>query len=537
MKTRTRIAAAGLSALLLCSTALPTFAAAPSTEKEEVVYIMTDAGGAVQNLNVVNIFGSGSVTDYGDYTAVKMLTTNDPITQNGDEITFTTDADRVYYQGTLEGREIPWNISIRYELDGKTVTPEELAGKSGKLKIYFTVTKNENCAGSFYEDYALQAAFALDTTKCRNIAAPDATEANVGANKQLSYVILPGRGIDTTITADVTDFEMDAVSINGVKMSLNIDIDTDSLKEQVGEITDAVGQVNDGASALSDGASQLHTATGTLHNATGQLNSGAGQLSEGAASLCDGLSTLSGMSRQLQNGAQQAFAGLCTAAQTALNSQLSAAGIDPITLTPDNYAEQLDALKAALNAKLPGGSDENCLSKLFADAVTTKITAAIGQVDDLKTQLDSFQTFCNGVNAYTGGVDSAAEGAASLKEGVDSLQQGTAALRDATGQLNSKTGELADGAKTLSDGTQTFVQQTDGIDGKLDEQIQTVMDSLTGGEEVYSFVSDKNTEVDSVQFVIKTAAVEKAEEPVQEEAPAVKRTFWQKLLHLFGLDK
>lgn len=95
------------SALLFCSIALPTIAAAPSTKREEVVYIMTDAEGKVQNLNVVNIFGSGSVTDYGDYTGVKMLTTNDPITQNGDEITFTTDAERVYYQGTLENREIP----------------------------------------------------------------------------------------------------------------------------------------------------------------------------------------------------------------------------------------------------------------------------------------------------------------------------------------------------------------------------------------------------------------------------------------------
>ncbi len=537
MKTRTRIAAAGLSALLLCSTALPTFAAAPSSEKEEVVYVMTDAAGVVQSMNVVNIFGSGSITDYGDYTTVKMLTTNDAIIQNGDTITFTTDADRVYYQGTLEGREIPWNISIRYELDGKDITPAELAGKSGKLKIYFTVTKNEACTGSFYEDYALQAAFALDTNKCRNIAAPGATEANVGANKQLSYVILPGRGIDTTITADVTDFEMDAVSINGVKMNLNIDVDTGSLKEQVGEITSAVGQVNDGASALNDGAAQLHTATGTLHNAAGQLNSGAGQIAEGAESLSEGLSTLSGKSADLNNGAQQAFAGLCTAAQTALNSQLSAAGIDSITLTPDNYAEQLDALKATLNAKLPGGSDENCLSKLFANAVTEKITAAIGQVEDLKTQLDSFQTFCTGVTAYTGGVDSAAAGASSLKDGVDTLQQGTAQLQDATGLLDRKTGELAAGAQTLHNGTETFAQQTDGIDGKVDAQIQTVLDSLTGGEDVYSFVSEKNTDVDAVQFVIKTAAVEKAEEPVQEETPAVKRTFWQKLLHLFGLDK
>ncbi len=533
MKTRTRIAAAGLSALLLCSTALPTFAAAPSTEKEEVVYIMTDAKGGVQSMNVVNIFGSGSVTDYGDYTSVKMLTTNDPITQNGDEITFTTDADRVYYQGTLENREIPWNISIRYTLDGKDISPEELGGKSGKLKIYFTVTKNENCEGSFYEDYALQAAFALNTEKCQNIIAPDATMANVGANKQLSYVILPGRGIDTTITADVTDFEMDAVSINGIKMSLNISIDTDGLKEHVGEITDAVGQVNDGASALSDGASQLHSATGTLNNAASQLNSGVSQIADGAESLSDGLSALSEKSADLQNGAYQAFAGLCGAAQTMLNSELSSAGIAEVTLTPENYTETLSGLKETLNGML----SENCLSKIFSKAVEAKVTAAIGKINDLQTQLDSFQTFYDGVAAYTGGVDSAADGAAALRDGVNTLHQNTATLKDATGQLNSKTGELADGAKTLYNGTETFAEQTSGIDGKVDEQIQTVLDSLTGGDEVTSFVSEKNTDIDSVQFVIKTAAIEKPEETVVDETPVVKRTFWQKLLHLFGLDK
>lgn len=120
----------------------------------------------------------------------------------------------------------------------------------------------------------MQAAFALNTDTCQNIIAPDATVANVGANKQLSYVILPGQGIDTTITADIADFEMDAVTINAIKMNLNISIDTDGLKAQVGEITDAVGQVNDGAAALSDGSAQLYSATGTLNHAVGQLNSG-----------------------------------------------------------------------------------------------------------------------------------------------------------------------------------------------------------------------------------------------------------------------
>lgn len=148
----------------------------------------------------------------------------------------------------------------------------------------------------------------------------------------------------------------------------------------------------------------------------------------------------------------------------------------------------------------------------------------------------NYQTFYDGVAAYTNGVDSAASGAATLHNGVDTLHRNTAALKDAVGQLNSKTGELADGAQTLHNGTETFAEQTSGIDGMVDEQIQNVMGPLTGGEEIQSFVSEKNTNVDSLQFVIKTAAIEKAEETIVEETPVVKRNFWQKLLHLFGLN-
>ena len=119
---------------------------------------------------------------------------------------------------------------------------------------------------------------------------------------------------------------------------------------------------------------------------------------------------------------------------------------------------------------------------------------------------------------------------------MNTLRQNTAVLNDATSLLDSKTGELADGARTLHNGTETFAEQTSGINGMVDDQIQNIMGSLTGGDEIHSFVSEKNTNVDLLQFVIKTAAIEKAEETSVEEPPVVKRNFWQKLLHLFGLN-
>ena len=58
----------------------------------------------------------------------------------------------------------------------------------------------------------------------------------MGSDKQLTYTILPGKGIDTVITADVTDFEMDAAAINGVRLNLDVDVDDTDLMDKVDEL-------------------------------------------------------------------------------------------------------------------------------------------------------------------------------------------------------------------------------------------------------------------------------------------------------------
>ncbi len=144
-------------------------------------------------------------------------------------------------------------------MDGEEYSAEDIAGKSGALKIHFTVTKNENCKGSFYEDYALQASFTFDT----DIVGSGATIANVGSDKQLTYTIPPDKGIDTVIKADVTDFEMDSAAINGVRLNMNINVDDSELTDKVNELVSAVADLNDGASEVRGGTGKLYYATGT----------------------------------------------------------------------------------------------------------------------------------------------------------------------------------------------------------------------------------------------------------------------------------
>ncbi len=660
-----------LSGLLLVSVPAQVYAEPEPSRKEEVIYIMTDQSGKVTDIEAVNIFDGGEITDYGNYSAVKMLNTTDEISQNGDTITFRSDADKVYYQGTVKKAEIPWNISIRYFLDGTEYFPKDIAGKSGKLEIRFSVSENENASGNFYDDYALQASFTMDTELCKNIVSNGATAANVGSDKQLTYTILPGKGIDTVIKADVTDFEMDAVSINGIKLNINFEVDDSALTDKVNEIVSAVSDLNDGTLELRDGAGSLYDAAKTLNGKTGELNSGVGSLANGAGELYSGLSGIAAKNDQLTKAAYSAYEGLCTAAAAALNSQLNANGIQSVTLTPSNYSEvlmgllekmdadavyeqayqkalltvtqqveaqadtlyrgyiesQADSIYFAyvlsnadtlysqvaaqavyeqllkegyteqqaaaflqspegqvavaqavekltdeqktriLNAAVLGLSDEqkqqildgaeNSLTEeqkgqiketyikqlMVSDDVTVQINeavAAVGnaakQVSELKGQLDSYGMFYQGLLDYTGAVDEAAKWAKTFKLNMDALYDNTQKLDISVGELSDAVCKLYGGTKDLANGTAEFADKTSDMDGQIRDEIDSLTSSIFKTDaKPASFVSDKNTNVDSVQFVIKTEAVEKAETDTIDQAEEAPLTFWQKLLRLFGL--
>ena len=671
MKRIQKITAAALSVLLLGSLIVPAFAEEAPTGKEEVIYIMTDASGKVTDMEAVNIFAGGDITDYGDYSDVKLLNTTDQITQNGNKITFSSSAEKVYYQGTMKNTVIPWNISIRYFLNGKEYSAADVAGKSGALEIRFSVSKNESCKGSFYEDYALQASFTLDTDLCKNIVSSGATVANVGSDKQFTYTILPGKGIDATIQADVTDFEMDAVSINGVRLNMNFEVDDAELMDKVDEIISAIGSIDSGAAEVRDGTGELYDATGTLNSKVGELNSGVGALADGAGDLYSGLTGITEKNDQLTGAAYTAYEGLCTAAVAALNVQLGANGMESVTLTPANYSavllgllEKMDAdtiyneayqsalqqvtaqvetqaedlyrgyvesqansiylayvssqadtlyaqvaaqavytqliesgyteeqataflqtlegqaavAQAVANmtdeqkeqilngavAQLTDEQKEQILQGAVAslteeqktqireayiqqmmasDEVTSGINAAVAtvsaaakQVSELKGQLDNYGVFYQGLLDYTGAVSDAAAGAKNLKLNMDTLYRNTGTLKLSVGELNDAVNELYSGTKDLASGTSEFADETSDMDTQISDEIDSMASSITGSNtEVVSFVSDKNTGVDSVQFVIKTAAIEKSEtvsSDTSEEAPS---TFWQKLFSLFGM--
>lgn len=307
-----------------------TILASDASEKEEVIYCMLDNEGSVTGLYAVNSFAGGDIVDYGTYTNIRNLTTTDEILVDGDRIIVHTDAAKLYYQGDLETKDIPWTFDISYKLDGQKYEPEELAGKSGKLELTISITENPACDPSFFDGYALQATVTLDTKLCDNISAEDATIANVGSTKQLSYIILPGKEKDINISADVKDFEMDEITINGMKLDLSMDIDDSKITDKVSELQDAVTSLKDGASDLKDGAGDLKDGANNLKDGaiklwdgTNDLEDGAVKLNDGAKSVYDGSTALNSGAASLQKGVTSLNTGIknIQTALTALNGQ------------------------------------------------------------------------------------------------------------------------------------------------------------------------------------------------------------------------
>ena len=649
MKNYNKIIAVAMAGAICGSTAFSSIslAATKSSEKEEVIYANLTSSGDIEKIYAVNIFEDKDIVDYGVYETVKNMNTMDKINYSNGKITIQNSEDKLYYQGVMkQNTQMPWTIKVRYKLDGVEYAPSELAGKSGKLEISISIKENKNCKKNFFENYALQTVVQLDTNLCENIKSDEATMANVGGLKQLTYTILPGNEKDIKITTDVTDFEMSEIQVNGINLNLGLDkdsIDTssltgelDKLKDAVNDLDDGANELNDGAKKLDDGAVTLTDGIKTIQEGLDQLNSKSSSLTSGSSEVLSALKTiqsslnnvstsskdlkqLSSASTSIKSGIDSLVNGLKTVDSSidTYNSSLKKAGLNSASELAQKNKQAISALgitstqrklysaytsggSQAVSAELAklaqaGDSEAVALYKQVSagntDAVTQYVQAA-GKLISVETLLKADASYIEGSSKLINGIDAQMSTSSSqttlmsgavslqtnykkfdasiqelvsslnnlmanmtqLKSGINKLTDNYATLdsgiKEYTSAVNkitngyskvyegaldlvSGTHSLYKGTTELTDGTGEFKGETSDLDSKVDDEVDSMIDNFAGGDfEVESFVSDKNTDVDSVQFVIKTEAIKKEEVKVEEEKTE-ELNFWQKLLNLF----
>ena len=502
MKTSKRTTAILLAALLILSTTVPALAASGGaaadpaagdgepSEKEEVIYVTLDASGELVSAYAVNSFPGGEITDYGDYDSVRVLNTGDEIEYKGGVVNITTDAKRIYYQGGLKKVELPWDISLTFKLDGKAVTAEEIAGKSGEAEIRFTVTQNEKCTGTFYDDYALQASFTLPGDVFGDISAPDATVAAVGADRQLTYTLL--------ITATAENFSLPAVSINGIHLNLNVDVNSDGIKDQVGQLVDAAGRLNSGASALYSGSQELQTGASGLLDGSESLQSGIAELDAGVAELQDGLivmrdglNELYASSGDLTSGAGQVYSGLAQ-----VEAALDALDVDTsqIELLVTSAQALADGAQSAYDGAvaLRNALSTSALDSALAANGSTYTLSGLAQANlEAINELSQYASLFESVNMGQAYNDLVAllNGNASMLNGVSLYITAVGTEADA---LVSGLGELSAGCSEFNS---AVIELSSTVSGLLSQlvQLQTAIAQLTDGSAELAYGVDAYT--------------------------------------------
>lgn len=393
--------------------------------KDETVYVLTGADGSVKKIIVSdwlkNELGSASVADKSDLSDIENVKGDESYTINGDNMTvWDAQGNDIYYQGNIQ-KELPVGLSVRYYLDGKSVSPEELKGKSGKVTIRFDYENRQyetvqinGVNQRIYVPFAMLTGMILDNDTFQNVQITNGKLVNDGDRTMVVGLAFPGLQENLNlsrddlsipdsveITADVTNFSLGmtvTLACNDLFSQLG-DVDLTSLDSTsaLDQLTGAMDQLLSGSSALYEGLSTLLDKSGELVSGVEELaqgaaaiksgadsvDDGAAQLKAGLADLSSGLNTLSANSEALNSGAKQVFNSLLETAAT----QIRAKGLNVPDLTIENYAEELNTLIKSLDETTVY---ETAL-KQVTDAVeaqrpviTQKVTEAVRQQVETK---------------------------------------------------------------------------------------------------------------------------------------------------------
>lgn len=537
--------------------------------KDEVIYANLGHDGSLNNIyvvNVLNIGESGSIKDYGEYSEVSNLTDTTEIINSNGEITINSEPGKFYYEGTGDNFDIPWNIDIDYYLDGSRIATDQLAGASGELEMRIKTTANQAADSIFYDNYMLQISVPMDMRYCENIRSDGGTDALSGNKMMINFTVLPGSDGDYSVRADVKDFEMESIQVSGIPFSM--DFSLDELTSEFDELIDAVSELDSGMSSLNKGV--------------GELSSGLKEAGKGSSLLYKNMKKLDSGTKDLSKGSEKINSSLKTMAQSLGSSSGSGdmstliTGLETMSTQLKEMSEGMTKMMGTLDTLAPADTDvpASALQELMTNPVIATSQAAMASLMEIADYVNDAATFIGAYNAMSttlGGISSgmstlsthisdAAEGLKPLKDigklqtgisqlsasyvefdkGLQKYLSGVSALTKNYGKFNKGMGKSASGGKKLATGSQEL---TDGMNlfsssvSDIPDQMESKVNEIVGSNdfEPVSFVSDKNKNVNLVQFVLTTDKIKKPKDvKVESDEDQGKESVWQKIIDLFN---
>lgn len=440
-----RAAGIVLTASMIMTTGIQSFAEAVSPVCDEAMYVTMDPYGNITGTSVVKsykLYGTKQIVDHGTYEKINNMTSTDVPVVDGNQVTFNLEDspqnDRFYFEGLVDseamGQTLPWDISVNYRLNGVEKKMEELSGEKGLVKISIDAMPNKSASEYYKNNMTLEIAAMVDMDKNLSVEAPGAQIQSMGSMKVILFMVLPGEEQHYELEIGSDDFEFSGLMMMMVPVTL-------SQLDRLEDLRDARDTVKDSADAISD---SLDVILDSLEGLQG-----------GLGSTVDGLKKLD-ESRQIISNAKD---GIYVDADNALEilKELSDRGV-PFT----SYVQDAQNALTDMNKELNSMNDS--VQKLNGDLES--LGYGLKHVTrDLNDVVDLLSDTRHDVGSYEGKL-------ADLENDLEDLKEKREALNDQIANLKKIIAEL----KAL----QKQIKEHGDVLGITDEQRARLMAILSG---------------------------------------------------------
>lgn len=414
--------------------------------KEETVYVNAKASGKTDKVTVSNwLKNSGSVSgdleDESTLSDIKNVKGDEKYTSDGDKLTWATDGEDIYYQGTTD-KKLPVSVKLNYYLDGKQMKPSELKGKSGHLKITVDYKNNEKQNVSLdgkdtevYTPFVMMTGMILPNETFSNVTIDNGKIISDGNKNIVIGFGMPGLKDSLnlsseesdkvtipeslSIEADVTDFTMSStytVALSDLLDDMNMDdiADVDDLQTALDDLEDAALQLVSGSDTLADGAGTLADGVNTYTEGVDTLNAGIqkylgsnGELSgsvteyvngvnkvvKGVQDYTDGVNTLADGVSSYVDGEKQLAAGASQLTQLSTGLKKVQSAIAKMEASTDGKGKDREDIKVA-SSELAAGTQalEDSLGTKQVQALMAQVGSMVQTGNELIAQTEQLES-------------------------------------------------------------------------------------------------------------------------------------------------
>lgn len=366
-------------------------------DKTETVYVKADAEGNVQDISVETVLKNRNngeeVPDYSTLSDIKNMEGDEEYTQNPDgTMLWDNNGEDISYKGK-SSENLPVSVKVSYYLNGEKVTPEEIAGKSGAIRIRFdyenhtseTVTVNGKTV-DVQTPFVLMSVMFLPSDTFSNIKVSNGKVMASGDDNIVVGYASPGLAASlklesygptedisvpeyVEITADASEFEL-GFTATVVTPGVFADMDTEDLND-VDELIDDMGALTDASGQLVSGTSEFFSGMKTFETYMAEYIKGVGAVKDGSNALTEGLATLNENKEALKTGAEALQGGL----------------------------ESLNGALAQIYLPTEEGMDNTAVSEA-AKALAADGEKLAGLLTSIQESLTQMQTFTENASAY-----------------------------------------------------------------------------------------------------------------------------------------